>query len=149
MLPRSVREDLERQLAWRRRLHERDLARGVARVELPDALERKYPRAAQELGWGAFSAHSFGDRRRPLRGSRGGPRWDGWCLVPTPPPDAPRPPVIFQPDEATHTLRDYVRQRANHVRLSGQHIQRMQKALELMNLKLTQVLGDLTGVTTD
>jgi hypothetical protein len=40
-----------------------------------------------------------------------------------------------------------VRQRANHVRLSGQHIQRMQKALELMNLKLTQVLGDVTGMT--
>jgi transposase len=56
-------------------------------------------------------------------------------------------PSIFQPDEATHTLRDYVRQRANHVRLSGQHIQRMQKALTLMNLKLTQVLGDITGVT--
>jgi transposase len=56
-------------------------------------------------------------------------------------------PPIFQPDEATHTLRDYVRQRANLVRLSGQHIQRMQKALELMNLKLTSVLGDVTGVT--
>jgi transposase len=56
-------------------------------------------------------------------------------------------PSVFQPDEATHTLRDYVRQRANHVRLSGQHIQRMQKALELMNLKLTQVLGDVSGVT--
>ena len=56
-------------------------------------------------------------------------------------------PSIFQPDEATQTLRDYVRQRANHVRLSGQHIQRMQKALELMNLKLTKVLGDVTGVT--
>ena len=56
-------------------------------------------------------------------------------------------PSIFQPDEATHTLRDYVRQRANLVRLSGQHIQRMQKALELMNLKLTKVLGDVTGVT--
>jgi transposase len=56
-------------------------------------------------------------------------------------------PSIFQPDDATHTLRDYVRQRANHVRLSGQHIQRMQKALELMNLKLTKVLGDVTGVT--
>lgn len=51
MLPRSVRADLERQLAWRRQLHERDLARGVARVDLPEALERKYPRAAQELGW--------------------------------------------------------------------------------------------------
>jgi transposase len=56
-------------------------------------------------------------------------------------------PSVFQPDAATHTLRDYVRQRANHVRLSGQHMQRMQKALELMNLKLTQVLGDVTGVT--
>jgi integron integrase len=51
MLPRSVLPDLDRQLAWRQQLHERDLARGVARVELPDALERKYPRAAQELGW--------------------------------------------------------------------------------------------------
>jgi integron integrase len=51
MLPRSVQDDLERQIEWRRRLHERDVARGVARVELPDALERKYPRAAQELGW--------------------------------------------------------------------------------------------------
>jgi transposase len=56
-------------------------------------------------------------------------------------------PPVFQPDDTTHTLRDYVRQRANLVRLSGQHIQRMQKALELMNLKLTNVLGDITGVT--
>jgi transposase len=56
-------------------------------------------------------------------------------------------PSVFQPDEATQTLRSYVRQRANLVRLSGQHVQRMQKALELMNLKLTKVLGDITGVT--
>jgi integron integrase len=51
MLPRSLRADLERQLAWRRDLHERDLRAGLARVALPDALARKYPRAAQELGW--------------------------------------------------------------------------------------------------
>jgi transposase len=56
-------------------------------------------------------------------------------------------PPVFQPDEATHALRDYVRQRADLVRLSGQHVQRMQKALELMNLKLTAVPGDVTGVT--
>ncbi len=56
-------------------------------------------------------------------------------------------PAVLRPDEATHTLRDYVRQRANLVRLGAQHIQRMQKALELMNLKLTKVLGDITGVT--
>src|SRR5581483_6987602 len=56
-------------------------------------------------------------------------------------------PSVFQPDEATQTLRDLVRQRADHVRLSGRHIRRMQKALELMNPKLTRVLGDVTGVT--
>jgi integron integrase len=51
MLPKSARPEVERQLAWRRQLHERDLAAGLARVALPDALARKYPRAAQELGW--------------------------------------------------------------------------------------------------
>ena len=56
-------------------------------------------------------------------------------------------PSVFQPDEAAQTLRDYVRLRANQVRLSSHHIQRMQKALQLMNLKLTNVLGDITGVT--
>jgi transposase len=56
-------------------------------------------------------------------------------------------PSVFQPDDATHTLRDYVRQRANLVRLGAQHVQRMQKALALMNLKLTGVLADVTGVT--
>ena len=54
-------------------------------------------------------------------------------------------PSVFQPDDATQTLRSFVRQRGNLVRLSGQHIQRMQKALVLMNLKLTKVLGDITG----
>ena len=33
------------------RLHERDVAAGLARVALPNALARKYPRAAQEFGW--------------------------------------------------------------------------------------------------
>jgi integron integrase len=51
MLPKAARAELERQLAWRRQLHERDLAAGLARVALPDALARKYPRAAQEFGW--------------------------------------------------------------------------------------------------
>jgi hypothetical protein len=51
MLPRALRPDLERHLQERRRLHDRDLAAGLARVALPDALARKYPRAAQEFGW--------------------------------------------------------------------------------------------------
>ncbi len=51
MLPRSARAALELQVAARRVLHERDLASGVARVDRPDALERKYPRAAQAFEW--------------------------------------------------------------------------------------------------
>jgi hypothetical protein len=56
-------------------------------------------------------------------------------------------PSVFPPEEATHTLRDDVRQRAHQVRRSGQHLQRMPKALELMNLQRTKVRGDVTGVT--
>jgi integron integrase len=51
MLPRTLRDSLITHLAKRKELHGADVARGVARVELPDALERKYPRAAQEFGW--------------------------------------------------------------------------------------------------
>jgi len=51
MLPQTLRAELRRQLEWRHGLHDRDLARGCARVALPDALARKFPRAAQELGW--------------------------------------------------------------------------------------------------
>jgi integrase len=51
MLPRALRPDLDRQVEWRRQLHDRDLAAGLARVALPDALADKYPRAAQEFGW--------------------------------------------------------------------------------------------------
>lgn len=51
MLPTSLRADLERQLRWREELHEHDLARGEGWIAIPDALERKYPRAPWSLGW--------------------------------------------------------------------------------------------------
>ena len=38
-------------------------------------------------------------------------------------------PPVFRPDDPTHTLRDYVRQRANLVRLGAQHVQRMQNGV--------------------
>ena len=50
MLPKSLHAEVRRQLEWRRALHESDLA-AASRVALPDALSRKFPRAAQEFGW--------------------------------------------------------------------------------------------------
>jgi integron integrase len=51
MLPRAASGELQRQLTWRQQLHESDVAAGLARVALPDALARKFPRASGELGW--------------------------------------------------------------------------------------------------
>jgi transposase len=55
--------------------------------------------------------------------------------------------AAFRPDERTCQLRAYLRQRGNLVRQASRHVQHMQKALEQMNLKLTEVLSDITGVT--
>ncbi len=55
--------------------------------------------------------------------------------------------AAFRPDEKTCPLRAYLRQRANPIRSAGRHVRRLQKALERMNLKRTEVLSDITGVT--
>src|SRR5262245_7954692 len=55
--------------------------------------------------------------------------------------------AAFRPDEKTCQLRAYLRQRANLIRSASKHVQHMQKPLEQMNLTLTEVLSDITGVT--
>jgi integron integrase len=51
MLPLSAREPLARHLERVRLQHEQDRARGAGWVELPTALERKYPNAGSEWPW--------------------------------------------------------------------------------------------------
>lgn len=51
MLPAAVRPGLERQLVRVKALHGRDVAAGVGRAILPEALALKYPNAASELVW--------------------------------------------------------------------------------------------------
>jgi len=53
----------------------------------------------------------------------------------------------FQPDNMTRTLRSMVRHRKNLVRTSSTYINRMQKALELMNIKLHTIISDIDGKT--
>lgn len=53
----------------------------------------------------------------------------------------------FRPTEQICAIRCLVRQREMLVQYRAAHIQHMQKALQLMNLRLTNVLSDITGVT--
>jgi Transposase IS116/IS110/IS902 family./Transposase. len=53
----------------------------------------------------------------------------------------------FQPDKMTRTLRSLVRHRKNLVQTSTTYLNRMQKALELMNIKLHTVISDIDGKT--
>ena len=51
MLPQSLIGPLRDHLVRVRQLHERDFRAGYGAVELPHALQRKYPRANREWSW--------------------------------------------------------------------------------------------------
>ncbi len=51
MLPESLVEPVQHQIERARHVHQRDLAAGWGAVQLPAALERKYPRAAHDFRW--------------------------------------------------------------------------------------------------
>jgi len=51
MLPASVRDRLAQHLDAVQRQHAADVAKGLGRVVLPDALDRKYPEAGVEWAW--------------------------------------------------------------------------------------------------
>jgi transposase len=53
----------------------------------------------------------------------------------------------FRPAEEMRVLRAYLRQRAMLLDNRAAHIQHMQKALQQMNVQLTQVVSDITGLT--
>ena len=53
----------------------------------------------------------------------------------------------FVPPEHIRRLQDYLRLRTDHITMAGSHEQHMQKALDRMNLKIHEVISDLTGVS--
>ena len=53
----------------------------------------------------------------------------------------------FRPADSIMALRGYHRQRQMQIRYAASHVQHMQKALEQMNVKLTEVVADITGLT--
>ena len=53
----------------------------------------------------------------------------------------------FQPDNEIRQLRNYTRQRRNLILLASDSTRRMQKALELMNIKIHTVISDILGIS--
>ena len=53
----------------------------------------------------------------------------------------------FRPEDEVCVLRSYLRQRSMLVAMASRAVQHMQKALEQMHLKLTEVVSDSTGKT--
>ncbi|MGE3151487.1 MAG: integron integrase [Nitrospiraceae bacterium] len=51
MLPLTVKEPLARHLEEINQKHQHDLEQGLGRVVLPNALDRKYPKAGEEWSW--------------------------------------------------------------------------------------------------
>ena len=71
MVPRSLEGRLREHRERLRELHGQDRAKGLPGVELPEALERKWPKAGEEFGWFWFFPsrsllldHRSGIRRR-------------------------------------------------------------------------------------
>lgn len=64
MLPTAIKESLFRHIEAVRCQHQDDIGKGLGRVALPNALDRKYPNAGKEWGWQwVFPApHHFTDR---------------------------------------------------------------------------------------
>lgn len=53
----------------------------------------------------------------------------------------------FIPEEATRQLRTYTRLRDDHIEMAASHVQHMQKALTSMNIRLHEVISQITGVS--
>jgi transposase len=53
----------------------------------------------------------------------------------------------FRPDDRILELRGFMRQRDMLMKCTSDHIRHMQKALQQMNVKLTEVVSDITGLT--
>src|SRR5262249_18179158 len=53
----------------------------------------------------------------------------------------------FRPEDQVVVLRGYLWQRPMLIHYAVQHVQHLQKALEQMNVKLAEVVSDVTGVT--